>query len=95
MVEAVRESFPQGTRLVVPEGGMFMWLELPEGYDAEALFVPVFAENIAFVPGSKFYAGPGRGKNCMRLNYATSNEDVIREKIRRMGQIISEYPVVK
>ena len=95
MVEAVRESFPQGTRLVVPEGGMFMWLELPEGYDAEALFVPVFAENIAFVPGSKFYAAPGRGKNCMRLNYATSNEDVIREKIRRMGQIISEYPVVK
>ncbi len=89
MVEAVRESFPEGTKVVVPEGGMFLWLELPEKYDTEKLFEPIFSENIAYVPGSKFYAAPGRSLNCMRLNFATSNEAAISEKVRRMGKIIT------
>lgn len=50
----------------------------------------MFAENIAYVPGSKFYAVPGRGKNCLRLNYATANEADICEKVRMMGKILSE-----
>lgn len=89
MIEAVRETFPQGTKVVMPEGGMFLWLELPERYNTEELFEPIFAENIAFVPGSKFYAYPERGLNCMRLNYATSNDEAISKKVRRMGEIIT------
>ena len=90
MLEAIRETFPEGTKVVEPQGGMFMWLELPEEYDTEALFDKVFAENIAYVPGSKFYAVPGRGKNCLRMNYATANEADICEKVRMMGKILSE-----
>lgn len=90
MVDAVKDSFPKGTKLQVPEGGMFMWIELPEGYNTDELWAKVFEKDIAYVPGSKFYSDPTMGTNCLRLNYATSNEDAIKEKVRIMGKIISD-----
>lgn len=89
MIEAVRETFPFDTKVVVPDGGMFLWLELPEKFNTDKLFNRVFAEDIAYVPGNRFYPDSEQGLNCMRLNFVTSPEDVISNKVRRMGEIIS------
>lgn len=89
MVEAVRASFPEGTSVYVPEGGMFLWVDLPESVDTDKLFDVVFAHDIAYVPGSKFYSEKGKGTHSLRLNFATSNEEQIKQKVREMGQVIT------
>lgn len=92
MVEKIQESFPSGTKFVIPDGGIFIWLELPSNMDAELVFDKVFEKNIAFVPGTFFF--PDRsGKNTMRLNFCTNGIDVIDQVIPKMGKIIREYEV--
>lgn len=89
MLQAVRESFPPGTQIVMPEGGIFLWLSLPKQLDALRAFDAVFAEDLAFVPGTFFF--PDRsGKHTMRLNFCTNSESVIGSEIRRMGRLLCD-----
>ncbi len=90
MAKCVEESFPSGTRIVVPGGGLFMWLELPEGVDTLAMFDYVFQKNIAYVPGT-FFCPNGSGKNAMRLNFSTTSEEKIQECIPILGSMIQQY----
>lgn len=87
IVEEVEKSFPSGTKTTVPEGGIFLWLELPSGINARVAFNEVFKSRLAFVPGEYFFVDSS-GKNTMRLNFCTNSVDVIREKIPEMGQIL-------
>ena len=90
MAQCVRESFPEGTRVVLPNGGLFMWLELPEGVDTLEMFDYVFQKNIAYVPGG-FFSPDGSGKNTMRLNFSTSSEEQIRRGIPILGEMVCQY----
>lgn len=90
MLRAVRESFPQGTRLVVPGGGLFLWAELPEGMDTLEMFDYVFQKNIAYVPGT-FFCPDGSGRNAMRLNFSTSSEEKIARYIPILGEMICSF----
>lgn len=87
MLEALDEAMPQGVRYTRPKGGMFVWMELPEGLSAEALFQRAIAENVAFVPGGPFFAGGG-GENTLRLSYATMDRERIREGVRRLARAL-------
>ncbi|MCI8469626.1 MAG: PLP-dependent aminotransferase family protein [Eggerthellaceae bacterium] len=89
MVEAMEEFFPEGVAFTKPEGGMFLWVTLPEGVSTMALFDKALARNVAFVPGDPFYAEPGE-RNTMRLNFTNADEDTIRDGIRRLGEVIAE-----
>ena len=90
MAEAVRASFPEGTRVILPGGGLFMWVDLPEGTDALELFDFVFQKNIAYVPG-QFFCCDGSGKNAMRLNFSTTGEEDIARCIPILGEMIKQY----
>ena len=80
MAEAIRTSFPEGTKVILPGGGLFMWVDLPEGVDALEMFDFVFQKNIAYVPG-QFFCCDGSGKNAMRLNFSTTGEkDILRHQ---------------
>ena len=72
-----------------PEGGLFVWATLPDYIDTTDLLAKALRENVAFVPGRAAYVD-GRGGASMRLNFSGSNEDEIREGIRRIGKVISE-----
>ncbi len=73
-----------------PKGGMFLWAELPEGLDAEALLRAAVMKGVAFVPGSSFYsANPKR--NTMRLNYTYNTGDRTWKGIQRMVEAIEEF----
>ena len=87
MVAAIEENFPQEVRSTRPEGGMFLWVTLPERLSALELFNRAVEEKVAFVPGTPFFVDGG-GKNNMRLNFSNSDEDKINEGIKRLGKIM-------
>ncbi|WP_018110921.1 2-aminoadipate transaminase [Thermus igniterrae] len=87
MLEALAREMPEGVRYTRPKGGMFVWMELPNGLSAEALFQRAIAEEVAFVPGAPFFANGG-GENTLRLSYATLDPGRIAEGMRRLGRAL-------
>jgi 2-aminoadipate transaminase len=89
MLDALEEFMPrlQGLSWVVPQGGMFLWITLPEGMDTDEMFRDAIERNVAYVVGSAFYPAGG-GHNTMRLNFSYSGEEEIREGIRRLAGLV-------
>src|SRR5215467_82521 len=88
MLHALHEFFPPEVTWTHPEGGLFLWVTMPEGTDSQALFHAAIAEQVAFVPGDSFYAKGQEGGRHMRLNFSHSQSDQIREGIRRLSVAI-------
>ncbi len=89
MLDALADHFPPQAEWTRPSGGLFIWATLPEFIDTTDLLARALRENVAFVPGEAAFLD-GRGRNAMRLNYSGSDEDSIREGIRRIGEVITE-----
>jgi 2-aminoadipate transaminase len=87
MLEAMARYFPEGVTWTRPQGGLFLWVRLPESVDAQKLFHAALDEKVAFVPGSAFYPTDG-GHNTMRLNFSCMGPAQIQEGIRRLGLAI-------
>jgi len=87
MVSAIERHFPDGVQCTRPEGGMFLWVTLPEGISSLELFEQAAREKVAFVPGAPFYTDGG-GNNTLRLNYSCSDEATIEEGIARLAAVI-------
>jgi len=88
MLDALAEHFPDQTRWTRPQGGMFIWVTLPEYIDTTDLLARALeTENVAFVPGRAAYVD-GRGGSSMRLNFSGVDDEDIREGIRRIGKVI-------
>ena len=79
--------FPEGTKHTLPQGGLFVWAELPEGVDAMAALNQAIEQNVAFVPGTHFYPDGGHA-NTLRLNFSMQEADVIRAGMERLGRAI-------
>jgi len=89
MLAALQAHMPKGVQWTKPEGGMFVWVTLPEGMDGGALLARAIAEaRVAFVPGIAFFADRGRS-NYLRLNFSLADEASIAEGIRRLGALIA------
>lgn len=90
MMEAIDQFFPKGATVNPPAGGLFAWVELPEGINARDVFkVAVEEHKVAFVPGGAFFAEPGH-ENYMRLNFSGVSEDRLKEGIRRLGKVLAQ-----
>jgi 2-aminoadipate transaminase len=89
MLEALAEHFPREAAWTRPEGGLFIWATLPDYIDTTDLLARALRENVAFVPGRAAYLD-GRGGSSMRLNFSGSDEQQIREGIRRIGAVVAE-----
>ncbi len=87
MVDAMKEFFPDGVEFTIPEGGMFLWVTLPEGVFAMDLFDKALEQNVAFVPGDPFYAEGGK-RSTLRLNFTNADEETIRSGIKRLAEVI-------
>ncbi len=90
MLAALEDNAPAGTKWTVPAGGMFVWVELPEGMSADALFHAALAEKVAFVPGSPFFTGASSGR-FMRLNYSNRTPELITEGMQRLGRVLRAH----
>jgi len=91
MLDALQRAFPAGTRWTRPEGGMFVWVELPPHVDSAELLQRAVREKVAFVPGAPFYAG-APAHNTLRLSFVTVPEEKIRHGIATLGRLIADTP---
>ena len=87
MVSVIEECFPPEVSYSRPEGGMFLWVTLPERMSALDLFDEATRRQVAFVPGQAFYVDGG-GHNTLRLNFSNADEARIVEGIQRLAEAI-------
>lgn len=85
MLGALDSFMPPDVSWSSPLGGLFLWAELPSGMDSQAVLAEALKEQVAFVPGSAFFAQPDDGLRYMRLNFSNAQPDRIQEGIRRLG----------
>lgn len=98
MLGALEKYFPDDAKWTRPDGGLFLWVELPEEVSAEELFEQAIEARVAFVPGAPFFAAEPR-RNFMRLNFSNCSPDLIDEGIRRLGKLLKDtvraHPIVR
>lgn len=92
MIAAARRLLPEALRLWEPEGGMFVWGELPAGMSAKSLFDCAVREKVVFVPGVAFYTSGG-GEGTLRLNYTCTDSAEIEEGMRRLARAFAACEV--
>jgi 2-aminoadipate transaminase len=87
MLEALERYMPEGVTWTKPEGGLFLWVRLPEHMNADELFYEAIKENVAYVIGSAFHCDGG-GQNTMRLNFSYPTPEQIDEGMKRLAKVI-------
>jgi 2-aminoadipate transaminase len=92
MLEALERYMPDGTRWELPQGGLFLWLQLPAGLSAEELHSLAGEEGVCFVPGSYFFHGK-RPQSFLRLSFVVNPVEVIEEGARRLARAIERLLV--
>ena len=91
MLQALERHMPceKGISWTKPQGGLFLWLRLPEPMNADELFSEAIKENVAYVVGSAFHCDGG-GQNTMRLNFSYPTEEQIDEGIKRLAKVVKD-----
>ena len=87
MVSLLERYMPAGVRWTYPEGGLFLWLTLPEGIDTVALYDQALSAGVAYVAGSFFYTD-GSHRNTMRLNFSFIAEEKMEPGIRLLSHLL-------
>ena len=87
MLAAMEKYFPPYVKYTKPEGGMFVWVTLPEDVNALDKFSEAMEKKVAFVPGNPFYTDR-ESVNTLRLNYTNATLEIIEEGIKRLAEIL-------
>ena len=87
LLSLLQEHMPQGVKWTHPEGGLFLFLTMPEGFEAVKFYDRALDAGVAYVAG-EFFHPDGSGKNTMRLNFSFMTEDKIRAGIRLLAELL-------
>lgn len=87
MIDSFKKYMPEGVTWTEPEGGLFLFVTLPEYMDAADLFKIAIEEKVAFVLGTSFYCN-GEGKNTLRCNFSYMSKEMNEEGVKRMANAI-------
>ena len=90
MCNAIKKYFPSDVKCTYPHGGLFLWVELPEGCNARDLFKYALERKVAYVPGDSFFPQTKK-KNFFRLNFSYNDDDVIEEGVKRLADALKAY----
>ena len=91
MLECLEKELPSSVKFTRPEGGLFIWVTLPDGVDATAFLKACMAQKLMIVPGATFNCDVTEGSMSFRLNYSTPSDEQIKEGIARLGRVAREY----
>lgn len=86
-LNALDKYMPSSVRYTRPDGGLFIWAELPQDIDAAAMLPEAVERNVAYIQGNEFYAD-GRGRNTMRLNFSSSSVQRIEKGVKILAELI-------
>ena len=89
MMEMLDKTFPKDVQYTRPEGGLFIWAELPEGIDATEMLAKATARDVAYIPGTHFYAEGGH-PNTIRLNFSNSSLERIERGMTILSEVIKQ-----
>jgi 2-aminoadipate transaminase len=92
MLDALETYFPAGVRWTKPEGGMFLWVELPPHLNTANMLPDAIQAKVAFVPGAPFFApsfGSARPQHFLRLNFSNQTPERIAEGLKKMAAVIA------
>ena len=90
IVKTMEEEFPAGVEFTRPQGGLFLWVTLPEGVSAKTVFHKCIEMKVAAVIGDAFYPKNDKTDRSLRVNYSNMTEDRIVEGVKRMAKAIKE-----
>lgn len=88
MLAEMDKYFPGNVKIIRPEGGMFIWFELPEGLDSTELLQGALDAGVAYIPGESFYPSNVK-KNGARLNFTLVSEEQIKKGIKILGEYLA------
>jgi 2-aminoadipate transaminase len=89
MIDCLRRYMPKGVSWTEPDGGLFLFITLPEQLDSLNVLKKAVDRNVAFVTGSVFFCNDG-GRNTMRLNFSYCNNTEIEEGVKRLAGVVEE-----
>lgn len=93
ILDELEQNIPGEFTWSKPDGGMFIWIEGPEGFDANVAYKKGIARKIAFVPGNTFFVDESVGINTMRLNFTNVSEEEIKEGVKQISEIIKDMVI--
>lgn len=88
LLEALPDALPEGSTWTRPQGGFFVWVTLPEGFETDAAFEAAVEEGVLFIPGSGFVAD-GSAPRSLRLSFSAEPPERIREGVARLGRALT------
>ena len=92
MLRALEQYFPPGFTWSRPEGGMFVWVEGPEGLDGEKLYWKCVEQGVAFVPGKFFFIAPSATADAtLRLNFTSADAATIESAVKLIAELAAEH----
>ena len=91
MLDCLEKELPAAVKFTRPEGGLFIWVTLPDGVDATAFLKACMAEKLMIVPGATFNCDVTEGSMSFRLNYSTPSDQQIMEGVARLGKVAREF----
>ena len=91
MLDCLEKELPSSVTFTRPEGGLFIWVTLPDGVDATAFLKACMAQKLMIVPGATFNCDVTEGSMSFRLNYSTPSDEQIKEGIARLGRVAREF----
>ncbi|MVX64722.1 aminotransferase class I/II-fold pyridoxal phosphate-dependent enzyme [Clostridium chromiireducens] len=86
----MEREFPKEVKFKKPQGGLFMWIELPNKINARDVLEKCLERNVAFVPGGSFFPNGGH-ENTFRINFSNMPNERIVEGIKCIGEVLKEY----
>lgn len=90
MLAALEEFFPPEATWTHPEGGMFLWITLPDYMDTDSMLAEALEAGVTYVPGNSFFPDGVTGRNSMRVNFSFETPESITEAIRRLAGVIED-----
>ncbi|GAA2016704.1 PLP-dependent aminotransferase family protein [Nakamurella flavida] len=88
ILAALTEYMPAGTTWTTPQGGFYVWITLPEGFDSASMLARAVSARVAYVPGTAFYADQ-LGSRQLRLSYCFPTPERIEEGVRRLAGVLN------
>jgi len=88
MLDSLDAYMPQGVSWTKPQGGIFVWMELPQHHNADEVFHTAAQNKVSFIPGSKFYPVGQEKFNTLRLNFTFSSLEQIDTGIQRLAELL-------
>lgn len=89
-IQTMEQKFPQEATFTKPQGGLFVWVELPANINARDVLGKSLEKNVAFVPGGSFFPNGGK-ENTFRVNFSNMPEERIIEGLKRLGETLHEF----